>query len=129
MVNLIDCLRYTKDHLWVLSKDEEAVIGLTDYAQSQLSDITYLELPQIDQTIEKGEVVMSLESVKAATEIMAPISGTIIEVHFELEQYPELINSEPYGQGWIFKIDPVDINEINNLLTVDEYRDLLDIEE
>ncbi len=118
-------LRYTKTHEWVRVEEREAAVGITDFAQSQLSDITYVELPGIGDKVTAGNEVAVLESVKAASDIYAPINGTITAINKELEDHPELINSNPYREGWLFIIEPENEKDLDQLLDADEYSKLL----
>lgn len=113
---------YTKEHEWISIDDKVATIGITDYAQSALGDITYIELPAIEAEVEQFEEFASLESVKAASDIFAPMSGKVIEVNTELEQSPQLINKSSYEKGWIAKIEPSDLDEKSNLMSAPEYK-------
>jgi glycine cleavage system H protein len=114
-----DNLLYTKSHEWAKIQSEEAVIGITQFAQEQLGDLTFVELPEPGQTISAGEEMGTVESVKAASEIYAPISGEVVEVNTLLEDAPEKVNEDPYGQGWLIKIKISEDPE--NLLTPAQY--------
>ncbi|GAU09086.1 glycine cleavage system protein GcvH [Desulfoplanes formicivorans] len=114
-----DNLLYTKSHEWAKIQGEEAVIGITQFAQEQLGDLTFVELPEAGQTISAGEEMGTVESVKAASEIYAPISGEVVEVNSELEDAPEKVNEDPYGQGWLIKIKIAEVPE--NLLSPSQY--------
>jgi glycine cleavage system H protein len=119
-------LRYTKTHEWVrLDKNGVATIGITDFAQEQLGDLTYVELPSVGDNVEAQNEVAVIESVKAAADIYAPVAGTITEVNKKLEDQPELINSDPFGEGWIYKLRPDDPSEIDMLLDADAYEDMI----
>ncbi len=119
-------LRYTKTHEWVrLEKNGVATIGITDFAQEQLGDLTYIELPGVGDNVEAQSEVAVVESVKAAADIYAPVAGAIIEVNKKLEEQPELVNSDPFGDGWIFKLRPDDASEIDMLLDADSYEDMI----
>jgi glycine cleavage system H protein len=119
-------LRYTKTHEWVrLDKNGVATIGITDFAQEQLGDLTYVELPSVGDNVEAQNEVAVIESVKAAADIYAPVAGTIAEVNKKLEDQPELINSDPFGEGWIYKLRPDDPSEIDMLLDADAYEDMI----
>ena len=118
-------LRYTKTHEWVRQIDHLVEVGITDFAQHQLADITYIELPEVDQRFDSKEEVVVLESIKAATDVYAPISGVVIEVNSELENSPDVINSDPYGSGWLFRMDPDNADDIASLLAAEEYEDSL----
>ncbi|MCA9401424.1 MAG: glycine cleavage system protein GcvH [Candidatus Omnitrophica bacterium] len=121
-----DHLLYTKEHEWVQIEDDEATFGITDYAQSSLGDITFVELPSVDDEVEQFEQYASIESVKAASDIYSPMSGTITEVNADLEDDPELINRSCYEKGWIAKAKITDPEEVSNLLTPEEYRHYLE---
>jgi glycine cleavage system H protein len=114
-------LHYTKTHEWVRWNGKVATVGISDFAQDQLSDLTYVELPTAGDSFSAQEEVAVVESVKAASDVYAPISGTISDVNKALIEKPELINSDPYGQGWIFKIVPDDVSELESLLDADQY--------
>ena len=119
-------LRYTKTHEWVrLDKNGVATIGITDFAQEQLGDLTYVELPSVGDNVEAQSEVAVIESVKAAADIYAPVAGTIAEVNKKLEDQPELINSDPFGDGWIYKLRPDDASEIDMLMDADGYEDMI----
>ena len=123
-------LLYTKEHEWLRREDDGTVsVGVTDHAQSALGDLVYVELPEVDQEVEEGGDMAVVESVKAASDVYAPIAGTVVAVNEELADTPETINSDPYGEGWIVKLQPSgDIDE-GELLTPDAYQELLDEEE
>lgn len=114
-------LRYTKTHEWVRWNGKVATVGITDFAQDQLSDLTYVELPTEGDSFSAQEEVATLESVKAASDVYAPISGTITAVNKALLDKPELINTDPYGEGWIFKMAPDDVSELESLMDADAY--------
>lgn len=118
-------LHYTKDHEWVLVEDSVATIGITDYAQAELGDITYVELPADDSDVVAGNEAANIESVKAASPIYAPVSGRVIEVNGDIEGSPELLNEDPYGAGWIFKVEMSDESELDDLLSAEEYEEHL----
>ena len=113
--------RYTKSHEWVRVQGNEAWAGLTDYAQSQLSDIVYVELPEEGDKFEKGDVFATVESVKAASDCYMPISGEVVEINEELTNTPELINNDPYGKAWLIKFTPTDISELDSLMDAAAY--------
>ena len=121
-----DDLLYTKEHEWVSIEDNVATVGISDYAQNALGDITFIELPSVDDEVEQFEQLASLESVKAASDIYSPISGKIIEVNEELNEKPGLINKSSYDKGWIAKIEISDPEECSNLMTPDEYSSFLE---
>lgn len=118
-------LLYTKEHEWVNIDGDEALVGISDYAQNSLGDITFVELPPADDEVDQFGELASIESVKAASDIFAPMSGKILEVNEELEDSPGLINQSPYEKGWIVKMSLSDIEEKNNLMTSEEYEKFL----
>lgn len=118
-------LQYTDDHEWVRREDDGSVtIGITDHAQSALGDLVYVELPEVDQEVDSGGDMAVVESVKAASDVYAPISGTVVAVNAALSDDPEVINSDPYGEGWIVKLRPGD--DQGELLSPEAYQSLLD---
>ncbi len=121
-----DDLRYTEEHEWIGELDGQFFVGITDYAQSQLGDITYIELPEVGRTVEANEEVAVVESVKAASDVFAPVSGKVVEVNDALEAHPELINKDPLGQGWFFKLEDVDAAEFDALMDVSAYRSFVE---
>jgi glycine cleavage system H protein len=123
-----DELKYLQTHEWIRIEDNIATIGITDYAQHQLGDIVYIELPEIGTVLQKGDNVAEIESVKAVGELMMPLSGKIIEVNTGLADNPESVNSSPYGTGWMVKIDINNKSEINELLTVESYKEIVETE-
>lgn len=118
-------LKYTKSHEWVRFDGKIATIGITDFAQDQLSDLTYVELPQEGDSVSASDQIAVVESVKAASDVYAPISGTVSSVNKNLQDKPELINTDPYGDGWICKIQPDDTSELETLLDADQYDSLM----
>lgn len=114
-------LLYTKTHEWVRQEDDGTVVGITDFAQSQLSDLTYVELPAVGDQLEVNEEFAVLESVKAASDIYAPISGTVVEVNENLAENPELINTDPYGEGWLVRMEPKNPADFDDLVDADAY--------
>lgn len=123
-------LLYTNDHEWVRREDDGSVtIGVTDHAQSALGDLVYVELPEVGQEVDSGGDMAVVESVKAASDVYSPIDGTITAVNEELADDPERINADPYGDGWIVKLQPSDAIDDGALMTPDAYQELLDQEE
>ena len=125
MMNNPDNLFYTKEHEWVNLKDNKAVIGITDYAQGQLGDVIFIEFPKVGQEINAGDVFGEVEAVKTVSELYAPVSGTIIELNEELENSPDLVNNDPYGDGWIIKISPNNPDERDELMNFLSYEELI----
>ena len=118
-------LKYTKDHEWIQIEGNDALIGITDYAQSELGDIVFVEIETIGDDLEKEEIFGSVEAVKTVSDLFAPLSGKIIEINEALEDNPELVNNDPYGEGWIIKMEIKDLLEIEDLLDADSYKDLI----
>lgn len=118
-------LRYTKDHEWVRLEDGRARVGITDHAQKSLGDIVYVELPPVGKEVKKGERAATVESVKAVGEVFAPLSGKVVEVNQSVTTSPDLINKDPYGQGWLFLLEVADAAEIETLLTPEAYEELV----
>lgn len=123
-------LLYTNDHEWVRREDDGTVtIGVTDHAQAALGDLVYVELPEVGQDVNSGGDMAVVESVKAASDVYSPIDGTVTAVNEELADDPERINADPYGNGWIVKLQPCDAVDESALMTPDAYQELLDREE
>lgn len=122
MSNIPKELKYSTSHEWArLEEDGTITIGITDHAQELLGDVVFLEFPEIDSEVDAGEEAGVVESVKAASDIYSPISGTVIAINEDLEKAPAAVNSDPYGEGWLFRIDPVEKKELEKLLTADAY--------
>ena len=117
--------RYTKSHEFVRVEGETGVVGITDYAQSQLGDVVFVELPPIGQSLSKGAEAATVESVKAASEVNAPVSGTVVDVNSALTDSPGLVNEDPSGKGWFLKIKMSDAAELDRLMDEDAYREFL----
>jgi len=120
--NVPEGLRYTKDHEWAKLEGKRAGIGITDFAQDQLTDVVYVELPPIGKTVKQGEPIGTVESVKAVSEIFAPISGTVVEVNKALVDKPDLVNKDPYGEGWMVVLDVAEPSQANALMDPTAYR-------
>ena len=119
-------LNYTEEHEWIRVADENATVGITDFAQSQLGDIIFLELPDVDDKIISGEPFGEIEAVKTVSELFAPVDGTVIEVNNDLEDFPEKVNQDCYGDGWIIKIKPKNEIEIEDLLDHKQYSSIIE---
>ena len=117
--------RYRDTHEWAKLEDGLVVVGITDYAQGELGDVVYVELPEVGREVEAGEAVAVIESVKTASDIYAPVSGEIVAVNEALSEHPEKVNEDPYGEGWLFKIKPKDPAELEVLLDAETYKKLL----
>jgi len=126
MSEVPDELRYTKEHEWIRIEGDSVIIGVTDYAQDALTDVVWVELPEIGAVVESMESFASVESVKSVSEIYAPVGGEVIEVNDSLEDSPEQINEDPYGNGWICKMSIADASELENLLDGATYRGLIE---
>ena len=122
-------LLYTDTHEWVKNEGNQVTVGLTDYAQSQLKDIVYVELPEIGSGFKKGESIGVVESVKTAADLFSPVSGKVTETNMTLRDSPQFINEDPYGKGWILKMDLRDKEELKRLLTSEAYQGVLPKEE
>lgn len=122
-MNIPTNLRYTEHDEWVKIEGKEITTGITDFAQDQLSDIVYVELPEVGDHFEKGDPYGVVESVKAASDVYMPVSGEIVAVNVELEDAPEIVNSDPFGKGWFIKILAQDTSELDGLMDANEYRE------
>lgn len=118
-------LKYTEDHEWVRVETDRVVMGITEYAQEELGDVVYVDLPAVGEKVKAKETIASIESVKAVSDIFAPISGEVLEVNDDLQHSPELINQEPYEKGWIAEIEVTDADELEKLLSAKEYQKLI----
>ncbi len=118
-------LRYTKDHEWVKIDGDIATIGITDYAQGELGDIVYVEIETVGETLEAEEVFGTVEAVKTVSDLFMPVSGEILEFNDGLESDPELVNTDPYGKGWMIKVKVSDPAQVNGLLTAEAYAELI----
>jgi len=119
-------LKYTNSHEWIKIKKDVAIVGITDHAQSELTDIVFAELPSIGKKVQKGEELCVVESVKSVSEIYSPISGEIIKINKKLEDSPEIINEDPYDEGWLVELSIKDIKEIDDLLSPEEYKKIIE---
>ena len=127
MMNVPEDLKYTKDHEWVRVEEECVVVGITDFAQKELGDIVYVDVDTEGDTIEKEEVFGSVEAVKTVSDLMMPISAEIVAFNERLEDEPELVNSDPYGDGWMIKAVVSDFTELDSLLSADQYKELVGV--
>lgn len=118
-------LKYTKDHEWIKIEGNVATVGVTDFAQSELGDIVFVEIETLDEELEGEEVFGSVEAVKTVSDLFMPLGGTVIEINENIESSPELVNSDPYGDGWMIKIEIKDPAEIENLLSSEAYSNLI----
>tara|TARA_B100000029_G_scaffold301876_1_gene294763 strand:- start:872 stop:1249 length:378 start_codon:yes stop_codon:yes gene_type:complete len=124
-MNIPNDLHYTKEHEWIKIKGDVGIIGITDYAQNELGDVVFVELPSENEKVIKGNSIGTIEAVKTVADLYSPINGTIIEVNSELENEPELINKNPYSSGWIIKVKISTLSEVKELLNSKEYEALI----
>jgi glycine cleavage system H protein len=117
--------RYTKDHEYIRVEGDAGIVGISDYAQSQLGDVVFVELPSVGKTLSKGDEAAVVESVKAASEVYAPVSGEVVDVNRDLEAAPGTVNEDPAGRGWFMKIRLTDPNELDGLLTEEQYQEFV----
>ncbi|AEM70909.1 glycine cleavage system protein GcvH [Flagellimonas ruestringensis] len=124
-MNIPSELKYTKDHEWVKIDGDIATVGITDFAQSELGDIVYVEVETLDETLDKEEVFGTVEAVKTVSDLFLPLSGEIVEFNEALEDEPEKVNSDPYGDGWMVKIKISEPSEVDDLMSADDYKALI----
>jgi glycine cleavage system H protein len=124
-MNVPESLLYTKDHEWLRVEGEFGYVGVTDFAQSELGDIVFLEIETLGETLKKEEVFGTIEAVKTVSDIFMPVGGEILEVNPALDESPDLVNKDPYGKGWMIKIKITDLSEVNGLLNAEKYQALL----
>lgn len=125
-MNVLDNLKYTKDHEWVKVDGEEAYIGITDFAQGELGDIVFVEVETEGETLDREEAFGTIEAVKTVSDMFMPVSGEVLEFNAELEDAPELINTDPYDKGWIVKIKITEAAELDELMSADEYKAMIE---
>ncbi len=125
-MNIPSALKYTREHEWLRVEGDVAFVGITDFAQGELGDIVFLEIETLGETLETEEVFGTIEAVKTVSDLFMPVSGEILEINPSLEEHPELVNSDPYGKGWLIKISLKDASDVNKLLSAEEYTALLD---
>jgi glycine cleavage system H protein len=125
-MNVPKDLMYTKDHQWVKFDNNEVTIGITDFAQGELGDIIFIELPEIGREIEKDEPFGTIEAVKTVTDLLAPVDGKVIEINDEIEDSPEFVNEDCYGKGWFIKIEIDNLSEKDKLLNAKDYQTIID---
>ena len=125
-MNIPEKLKYSKDHEWLRVEGEEAFVGITDFAQSELGDIVFVEVETIDETLDKDKAFGTVEAVKTVSDLLLPVGGTILELNEKLEDEPELINKDPYGEGWIVKIKMSNPAEVGELLDAAGYKALIE---
>jgi len=124
-MNFPDDLKYTKDHEWIKLEGDTATVGITDFAQNELGDIVYIEVNTVGETLEQEETFGTIEAVKTVSDLFMPVSGEVLEFNDELEGSPDIVNQDPYGKGWIAKIKVSNPSEIDELLDVEKYKELV----
>ena len=124
-MNIPEDLKYTKDHEWVRVEGNIAVVGVTDFAQGELGDIVYVEVDSLNETLDAEEVFGTIEAVKTVSDLFLPFSGEIVELNESVEDEPELVNNDPYGDGWIIRVDMSNYDELDGLLSAEEYKNLI----
>jgi len=126
-MNIPGNLRYTKDHEWIRVENNEAYIGITDYAQGELGDIVFIEIETLGEHLEQEEVFGTVEAVKTVSDLFMPVSGNIIKINDKLEEKPDLVNKDPYGEGWLIKLEVDDVNQLNSLLDAETYKKMIEV--
>jgi len=126
-MKVLDNLRYTQDHEWLRVENGIVVVGITDFAQGELGGVIFVEIETENEKLEKGETFGTVEAVKTVSDLFMPVAGQVIEVNPALANEPELVNKDPYGKGWMIKIDMSDESQINELLSADEYRKMIEV--
>tara|TARA_B100001109_G_C18862557_1_gene474856 strand:- start:785 stop:1162 length:378 start_codon:yes stop_codon:yes gene_type:complete len=122
-MNIPADLKYTKDHEWVKIDGDVATVGITDFAQGELGDVVYVEIETLDESLAEGEVFGTVEAVKTVSDLYMPLDGEVIEVNEGIESDPEVVNKDPYGEGWMIKIKMSDISQVDNLLSAESYQE------
>ena len=124
-MNFPNNVKYTEEHEWIRVEGDIAYVGSSDYAQEQLGDIVFVDVTTEGETLEKGEVFGTIEVVKTVSDLFLPIGGEVLEINPELEEHPELVNKDPYGDGWLIKIKPTDTTEMDELLDAEAYKQII----
>ncbi len=124
-MNIPDNLKYTKGHEWIRVEGDEAYVGISDYAQSELGDIVFVEIETVGETLDKGEAFGTIEAVKTVSDVYMPASGEVLEVNPVLENTPEVVNKDPYGEGWMIKIKLKDASELDELMDAEAYKNMI----
>ena len=124
-MNIPQDLKYTKDHEWLRMEGDIAIVGITDYAQQQLGDIVYVDIQTVGDTLDENEAFGTIEVVKTISDLFLPVAGEVLEVNVAVEENPELVNKEPYGEGWLIKLKPTRQSSIEDLLDADAYKALI----
>jgi glycine cleavage system H protein len=124
-MNIPENLKYTKDHEWIKSEGGSAIVGITDYAQGELGDIVFVEIETVGEQVAKGDVFGTIEAVKTVSDLFMPASGVVLEVNEKLNNTPELVNKDPFGEGWLIKIKLDDVKQLDDLLSASDYKGLI----
>ncbi|HOV71739.1 MAG TPA: glycine cleavage system protein GcvH [Dysgonamonadaceae bacterium] len=124
-MNFPENVKYSRDHEWIRVEGQEAYVGITDFAQNELGEIVYVDIPTVGEILESGEIFGSIEAVKTVSDLLMPASGKVLEMNPELDDSPELVNKDPYGKGWIIKISIQKPEELDNLLSADQYKSFI----
>ncbi len=124
-MNIPDNLKYTKGHEWIRVEGDEAFVGISDYAQGELGDIVFIEVETVGETLDKGEAFGTIEAVKTVSDVYMPVSGEVLEVNPALENTPELVNKDPYGEGWMIRISVKDPSELDDLMDAEAYKKMI----
>jgi len=124
-MNFPENVKYSQDHEWIRVEGQEAYIGITDFAQNELGEIVYVDIPTVGETLESGEIFGSIEAVKTVSDLLMPVSGKVQEMNADLDDAPELVNKDPYGKGWIIKISIQKPEELDNLLSAEQYKSFI----
>ncbi len=119
-------LKYTKDHEWIRIENNEAYAGITDYAQGELGDIVFIEIETLGEHLEQGEVFGTVEAVKTVSDLFMPVSGNVIQINDKLEEKPDLINKDPYGEGWLIKLEVDDVSQVKSLMDAEAYKKMIE---
>ena len=124
-MNFPQNLKYTNEHEWIRVEGDIAYVGITDYAQEQLGDIVFVDIPTVGESLEAGEVFGTIEVVKAISDLFLPVAGEVLEQNEALEENPELVNKDPYGEGWLIKMKPADVKAVEDLLDAEGYKEVI----
>ncbi len=125
-MNIPENLKYTKDHEWIKVEGDTAIIGITDFAQHELGDIVFVEVDTVGESLDKEETFGTIEAVKTVSDLFMPLGGEVLEFNEQLEDSPDIINKDPYGEGWIVKVKIADTSELDDLLSAEDYKGLID---
>lgn len=129
MANIPEDLRYSEEHEWLRPSSEYVTIGITDHAQSQMGDVVFIELPEVGDEITRGEAFGTVESTKAVSELFAPVTGKVVEINDTLVDAPETVNEDPYGDGWMLRVEPADPSDLDEMMDAEAYREHVESED